>query len=93
MNKPKLRAWHSDELAFTDSVEAMKAVSTSDAMAEKFWGELFGRHPGVQLLTISDMAARWINNHPPELRDNAKQAMSEAIAGLTAIDQKYEQRE
>jgi hypothetical protein len=84
--RPRLRAWHSDELAFTDAAEMQKASSASDVLAEKFWAELFGRHPGVQLLTISDMAARWILNHPPEFRLRAENAMIEAIVGLARLD-------
>jgi hypothetical protein len=72
-------------------MEMMKASNISDELALKFWSELFGRHPGIQLLTIADMGARWINSHPKEYRENAMNAIIQAMLGLATIDQKNEQ--
>lgn len=82
----------SNELAFANPEAMQRAVKASDVLAEEFWGKLFGRHPGVQLLTISDMAARWIMNHPPETRSNAEKAIISSIVALTEIDQRHEHK-
>jgi hypothetical protein len=78
----KFRAWYADELAFKDVDELMEAARMSDDLADELWTRLFGRHPGVQLLTIADMAARWIQHHEAADREHAIEVMIKSLVML-----------
>lgn len=78
------RAWTPEELvSFAKDPAAM--VKLSDELAFKINKILFGRHPGVQLMTIADLAARWVQGHTEEYREKALAEMKSAIEDLSKV--------
>lgn len=84
MREEYVRAWTAEEiLSFAN--DPMGMVKLSDELALKISGIMFGRHPGVQLLTIADIAARWVNGHEPGYRQRALNEIKQAISELAKL--------
>jgi len=78
-----MRAWTPEEIL--KPIDFWEQVKLSDKLADQVRALMFGRHPGVQLLTIADLAAIWVQNHPVEMRSNALAQMIAAIRDLAKI--------
>lgn len=84
MKDEYVRSWSPEELVnFARDPAAM--VKLSDELALKINKILFGRHPGVQLMTIADLAARWVQGHPEVYRQRALEEMKSAIDDLSKV--------
>jgi hypothetical protein len=82
MRDEYVRSWTAEEMiSFARDPAAM--VKLSDELALKIGKILFGRHPGVQLMTIADLGARWVQGHTEEYRQKALDEMKQAIEDLS----------
>jgi hypothetical protein len=81
MSKAPIRVWYVGDLA---NVDYDRLVELSSQLTEKVSPLFFGKHPGVQMLSLIDLVAIWVSGHRQDLQDDMLASLDAGVREMLA---------